>query len=390
MQKAGRCGRWCKRVMVAAPVLLVAGAAYMGWQSSAQSQVETTVAQRRDIAITVNAIGTLQPSQYVDVGAQVSGQILSLLVQPGDNVEQGQLLVEIDPSVQQAIVDAGRAALRGLEAQLQEQLAKHVLARQTLAREQRLNKVGATREETLQQAQAELAVTAARVEHLRAQIVQSEASQRAEETRLGYTRIYAPMSGTVVSVKAREGQTLNATYQTPDILRIADLSVMTVWTDVSEADVRQVQSGQAVSFTTLGAEEEPRRWHGKVRQVLPAPPQSATVEGAESKSDKAVTYTVLFDVDNSDAALMSQMTAQVTFTVLNANQVLSIPVVALQRDAGLSWVWRMEGGDKAVRQDVILGVRNRHLVEVLDGLAEGTPIVLRENEAGQRWSWLQW
>lgn len=390
MQKAGRCGRWCKRVMVAAPVLLVAGAAYMGWQSSAQSQVETTVAQRRDIAITVNAIGTLQPSQYVDVGAQVSGQILSLHVQPGDNVEQGQLLVEIDPSVQQAIVDAGRAALRGLEAQLQEQLAKHVLARQTLAREQRLNKVGATREETLQQAQAELAVTAARVEHLRAQIVQSEASQRAEETRLGYTRIYAPMSGTVVSVKAREGQTLNATYQTPDILRIADLSVMTVWTDVSEADVRQVQSGQAVSFTTLGAEEEPRRWHGKVRQVLPAPPQSATAEGAESKSDKAVTYTVLFDVDNSDAALMSQMTAQVTFTVLNASQVLSIPVAALQRDAGQSWVWRMEGGDNAVRQDVILGVRNRHLVEVLDGLAEGTPIVLRENEAEQRWSWLQW
>lgn len=389
MQKAGRCGRWCKRMLFAAPVLLVAGGGYIGWQSSAAQQVETTVAQRADIAITVNAIGTLQPSQYVDVGAQVSGQIMRLPVQPGDKVEQGQLLVEIDPSVQQAVVDAGRAALRGLEAQLQEQQAKNLLARQMLAREQRLHKVGATREESLQQAQAELSVTAAKVEHLRAQIAQSEASQRAEETRLGYTRIYAPMSGTVVSVKAREGQTLNATYQTPDILRIADLSVMTVWTDVSEADVRQVQPGQAVSFTTLGIEEEPRRWHGKVRQVLPAPPQAAT-EGAEAKSDKAVTYTVLFDVDNADAALMSQMTAQVTFTVLQADNVLSIPIVALQRDAGQPWVWRIAANDKPVRQDVTVGVRNRHLVEVLDGLSEGTQIVLRENEPEQSWSWLQW
>lgn len=389
MQNAGKCGRWCKRMLFAAPVLLVAGGSYIGWQSSTAQQVETTVAERATIAITVNAIGTLQPSQYVDVGAQVSGQIMRLPVQPGAKVEQGQLLVEIDPSVQQAIVDAGRAALRGLQAQLQEQQAKHLLARQVLAREQRLNKVGATREESLQQAQAELSVTAAKVEHLRAQIAQSEASQRAEETRLGYTRIYAPMSGTVVSVKAREGQTLNATYQTPDILRIADLSVMTVWTDVSEADVRQVQPGQAVSFTTLGVEEEPRRWHGTVRQVLPAPPQPAT-ESAESKSDKAVTYTVLFDVDNSDAALMSQMTAQVTFTVLQADDVLSIPVAALRRDAGQPWVWRITGSDKPVRQDVTLGVRNRHLVQVVDGLSEGTQIVLRENEPEQRWSWLQW
>ncbi|MGG4773528.1 efflux RND transporter periplasmic adaptor subunit [Alcaligenaceae bacterium 429] len=376
-------------MLFAAPVLLVAGGGYIGWKSSAAQQVETTVAERADIAITVNAIGTLQPSQYVDVGAQVSGQIMRLPVQPGDKVEQGQLLVEIDPSVQQAVVDAGRAALRGLEAQLQEQQAKNLLARQMLAREQRLHKVGATREESLQQAQAELSVTAAKVEHLRAQIAQSEASQRAEETRLGYTRIYAPMSGTVVSVKAREGQTLNATYQTPDILRIADLSVMTVWTDVSEADVRQVQPGQAVSFTTLGIEEEPRRWHGKVRQVLPAPPQTTT-EGAEAKSDTAVTYTVLFDVDNADAALMSQMTAQVTFTVLQADNVLSIPIVALQRDAGQSWVWRIAANDKPVRQDVTVGVRNRHLVEIVDGLSEGTQIVLRENEPEQSWSWLQW
>eukprot|EP01032_Pedospumella_encystans_P001582 gene1582-1837_t len=87
--------------------------------------------------------------------------------------------------------------------------------------------------------------------NLAAQIAQTQATLQADEARLGYTRIFAPMAGTVVSVDAREGQTLNATYQTPNVLRIADLSSMTVWSEVSEADVRRVKPGMAVYFTTL-------------------------------------------------------------------------------------------------------------------------------------------
>jgi macrolide-specific efflux system membrane fusion protein len=90
------------------------------------------------------------------------------------------------------------------------------------------------------------------VAHIQTQITQNAATVQADEVRLGYTRIYAPMDGTVVNVEAREGRTLNATYRRPAILRIADLSVMTVWTEVSEAEVRKVRAGMPVARPSAG------------------------------------------------------------------------------------------------------------------------------------------
>src|SRR5690606_8009890 len=133
-----------------------------------------------DIEATVTAIGTLQPRSYVDVGAQVSGQILKLKVEPGAQVAKGDLLVEIDPSVQRATVDAGRASLAGLRAQLAEQQAQHRLAGQQLQRQQQLSAHEATREEDLQTAQANLAMAVARMDHLKAQISQTQASLQAD------------------------------------------------------------------------------------------------------------------------------------------------------------------------------------------------------------------
>jgi len=127
---------------------------------------------------------------------------------------------------------------------------------------------GSTRDEDLQTAYAALRAARATIGELRAQIDGAQATLKGDEAQLGYTKIYAPMSGTIVTADAREGQTLNATYQTPTILRIADLSTMTIWTQVSEADVLKVRPGMAVYFTTLGASE--RRWTSKVRQILPA------------------------------------------------------------------------------------------------------------------------
>jgi macrolide-specific efflux system membrane fusion protein len=337
---------------------------------------------RGDVEATVTAIGTLQPRRYVDVGAQVSGQITRLLVAPGATVEKGTLLVEIDPSVQRATVDAGRASLAGLRAQLAEQQAQHRLAQQQWDRQQQMARDGATREEDVQSAQAQLAGAAARVEHLKAQIAQTQATLQADEARLGYTRIYAPMAGTVVTVEAREGQTLNATYQTPNILRIADLTAMTVWTDVSEADVRRVKQGMPVYFTTLGSagQDQPRRWHSHVRQVLPAP------------ATKAVAYTVLFDVDNLDAELMPQMTAQVVFVTARAEQVLTVPLVAVQPGAqeGEQVVRVLNARGQPEPRTVHTGVRSRHRVAVPQGLQEGEPVITGEtvNAGGLRW--LQW
>lgn len=186
--------------------------------------VSTVAVTRADIESSVTALGTLQPRRYVDVGAQASGQIRNLHVEVGDQVHKGQLLVEIDPSTQQAKLDAGRFSIDNLKAQLAEQRAQLKLAQQQLKRQRDLAAVGATREEDLQTAEAQLNVTQARIDMYQAQIRQANASLRSDEAELGYTRIFAPMDGTVVAVDAREGQTLNAQQQTPLILRIAKLS----------------------------------------------------------------------------------------------------------------------------------------------------------------------
>ena len=368
------------------------------WASRPVTAYDHVVVTQSDVESTVTAIGTLQPRRYVDVGAQVSGQITRLLVVPGAQVNKGQLLVEIDPSVQRATVDAGRASLTGLRAQLAEQRAQHRLASQQWARQQQLDREGATRAEDVQTAEAQLAGAAARMEHLKAQIDQTQATLKADEARLGYTRIYAPMAGTVVSVDAREGQTLNATYQTPNVLRIADLTAMTVWTDVSEADVRRVKNGMPVYFTTLGdaGQGTVRRWSGEVRQVLPAPsnsPAQAAAGGAmPAPATKAVAYTVLFDVDNEDAELMPQMTAQVVFVTAKAKNALRIPLIALnaqsEGDAHTVRVLNALGQPEA--RAVRLGVRSRHQVQILEGLKDGERVVTGESTSAGGFRWLQW
>ncbi|MEZ2298277.1 efflux RND transporter periplasmic adaptor subunit [Variovorax sp. RCC_210] len=388
-------------------VAVVAGIAFW-WPDRGAPAYDTVPVARADIEATVTAIGTLQPRKYVDVGAQVSGQVNRLHVQAGDTVKKGQLLVEIDPSVQQATVDAGRASLAGLRAQLADQQAQHRLAGQQLARQRQMAQDEATRLEDLQAAEAAFASAGAKSDNLRAQIDQTQATLKADEARLGYTRIYASMAGTVVSVEAREGQTLNATYQTPNILRIADLGAMTVWTEVSEADVRRVKPAMPVYFTTLGGhgdgrgDEVPRRWQGVVRQVLPAPPvaeNKGATTATPATATKAVAYTVLFDVDNADGELMPQMTAQVAFVTASASNAIAVPLAAITSVTAAGGATGARGSHTArvlasngrpELRTLRVGARSRHHAEVLEGLKEGERLVLGEAKPVTGLGWLQW
>lgn len=330
--------RTARRALLAA-LCLIPVIAVAAWQilPPGRDQFATVQVSRGDIESSVTALGTLQPRRYVDVGAQASGQIHKIHVEVGDVVKEGDLLVEIDPSTQQAKLDAGRFSIDNLKAQLQEQKALHELARQKFQRQQNLAAGGATRAEDVQTAQAELRATQARVEMFQAQIRQAQASLRSDQAELGYTRIYAPMNGTVVALDAREGQTLNAQQQTPLILRIAKLSPMTVWAEVSEADIGHVKPGMTAWFTTLSGGK--RRWNSTVRQILPIPPkpldQTSQGGGSPASSSKSgtgrvVLYTVLLDVDNADNALMAEMTTQVFFVSDQAKNVLTAPIAALQ------------------------------------------------------------
>jgi len=359
--------------------------------------VETVAVRRGSIENAVTALGVLQPQRYVDVGAQVSGQIKRIAVRPGDQVSKGDLLVEIDPAIQQAKVQTDRASLASLRAKLAEQEAELDFARQQAERQIALQTAEATKLEDVQSTQSQLRVTQARIASLKAQIDGAQSTLQGNEALLGYTRIYATMDGTVVTLDAREGQTLNATYQTPNLLRIADLSRMTVWTEVSEADVGRIRPEMPVYFTTLGLQDEAgqaRRWESKLRQVLPAPPAAVNTPAAAQNTapaGKVVLYTALFDVDNADGALMPQMSAQVFFVQGSARNVLLAPMAALSAGNGQKahFSAKVQVDREIQERTVRIGVRDRLNGEVLEGLSEGDQLVtgIQRVKASTRLRW---
>lgn len=388
---AGHSRSWRRRLAMVTVLLLLAAGGWWWWRPPPVTPPTARVT-RADIQLLITATGTVEPRRYVDVGAQVSGQVKRIHVQVGDDVKRGQLLLEIDPDVQQAVVEGARASLASLQAQEVEQRVQMRLASQQLKRRRRLLKQDAATREDLENAEAALEMAQARIASLQARMQETRATLRAEETRLSYTRIYAPMDGTVIALEAREGQTLNATYQTPRMMRIADLATMTVRTRVSEADVQGVTAGMPVWFSPLvaqlGHEEPPRRWHGKVRQVLPAPdlpPGSSQGDGGQDGSASATTptvvnYTALFDVDNADGVLRPQMTAQVSFVARSAPGVLAVPMAALERQPDAppgTYQTRLRLADgSALQRTVRIGVTDLVLGEVLEGLDEGDEVLL--------------
>jgi macrolide-specific efflux system membrane fusion protein len=333
----------------------------------------TAKAQKGDIEDATTALGTLQPLNYVDVGTQVSGQLRRIHVEIGQQVKEGQVLAEIDPILYGTKVEAGRAQAQSLRAQLVEKQAQHALAEEQFERQNRMLKANATSQDAFQSAQTALKTSQAQVAQLRAQIQQVESSLKGDEANLGYTKIYAPMTGTVVSQPARQGQTINATQQAPTIVRIADLSTMTVWTQVSEADVNKLKIGQDAYFTTLGKPDQ-KRW-GKLRQILPTP----------EILNNVVLYNALFDVPNTEGDLGIQMSAQVFFVHAAAKDAILVQLSALaQADKGKGrGAKKQEGAAILVMQDgkpeprpVTVGVKNRVQAQILSGLDEGAEVVI--------------
>ncbi|MDH4990679.1 efflux RND transporter periplasmic adaptor subunit [Aquamicrobium lusatiense] len=342
---------------------------------------ETATIVRQDVENTVTATGKIQPHAYVDVGAQVSGQLKRLHVAAGEQVGHGQLLAEIDAEVQAAKVEGIEADLARLNAELAEQEAGLAYAERQNERHLHLSRTSAVSAAAFDESRRDRDILLARIDASKARIRQMQADLRAERAALNHARIVAPMSGTVVSVDAKEGQTLNANYDTPLILRIADLDTMTVWTEVSEADVVKLHDGMPLWFTTLGRPE--RKWHAKLRQVLPVPPRADgktdAAAASASGSGNVVRYTALFDVGNAGGELRAGMTAQVFFVIEAARDVLAVPVSAIDED-GTVRVLQEEG--TIVSRPVETGIATRFLVEVKHGLAEGEKVVTGEMPAG--------
>lgn len=306
--------------IIAAAVLV--GALVFGWQmiwgGEKAPEYQTAEVTRGDLEVTISAAGKIVAKDSVAVGAQVSGQLTELVVEAGDQVQKGDLLAKIDATIATTNVEANRAQLRELQASRKQQDASLALAKANAERATMLFEADAIARADYEAALSESVVAAGRLEAIDAQISRQSSTLRANMATLEFTNIYAPISGTVVSIEAVEGQTLNANQTAPTILTLADLSVMTVETDVSEADVLRIATNQPAWFTTLGDSE--RRWETTVRQVLPTP---------EVLND-VVLYKALLDIANPEGRLKPQMTAQVFFVTGSAKQAVLVPVTALQ------------------------------------------------------------
>jgi macrolide-specific efflux system membrane fusion protein len=332
--------------------------------SSANENVTSVRVAKGDIENTVTATGTVSPKSYVDVGAQVSGQIMQLYVEAGDIVKEGDLLVEIDTTVLETKVESSKAELAYQKAQLKDRESKLTLAKLAYDRQKELLANGATSQEAHENAEAALFSAEASIDMIRAQIQQTESSLKENQANLKYAKIYAPMSGTVSTISVKKGQTLNSNMNTPTILQIADLSTVTVGAEVSEADVAKLKKGMEVYFKTLGSSNV---WRTKLSKIEPTP----------TVTNNVVLYKAIFDVDNSDGELMNSMTAQVFFVISSAKDVPLIPVTAISRrdtNSSRAMVMLQKADGAFAPAPIEIGVSNRVQIEVKSGLNEGDMI----------------
>lgn len=384
-------------------VLVVYGLWYGLWKRNDDAVIYTTeTVARGDIENLVTATGTIQPRDYVDVGAQVSGQLEKLHVDVGSDVKAGDLLAEIDATVYAAKVDATRAQLRNQQAQLLDREAQLQLATINFQRTKNLFKEEAATSESLETAEASLKSAGAQLKALQAQIEQTESTLRVEAANLNYAKIYAPIDGTVVSITSRQGQTLNTNQMAPTIMRVADLSTMTVQTQVSEADIGKLRTEMPVYFTTLGSQG--RRWYSKLDRIQPTP----------EVLNNVVLYNALFDVPNENRLLMTQMSTQVFFIESQAKDALVVPMSAIsfppsrgerqsgkthsaernkfreninstdEKSAARPAIVKIMKADGSIEdRRVLVGVASRVQAQILEGVAEGEKIVSGSSRAGQ-------
>jgi len=349
--------------------LVVAGAGAFGYHrafGAAKVVYATATVERGDVESTVVAAGILQPVKYVDVGAQTSGKLKSLKVKRGDMVTEDQLLAEIEPVLADAALTSATATLANVTAQRADKQAQLVLAQAQKTRNDDLfaRQMISANDRDVTRAAYDAAF--AEVAALSAQVKQAAAAVDTAKANLGYTKITAPMAGEVVSITTLEGQTINANQQAPNILRIADIGTITVWAQVSEADIVRVKPGQDVYFTILG---DSRRWTSTIRQILPTP----------ELINNVVFYDVLFDVPNPERVLDIQMTAQVFIVRARAKNALLIPTAAIG-NAGEGahinvQVLNAAGGVES--RAITIGIKSEIMAEITNGLAENEQVVIR-------------
>ena len=345
-------------------VTAVGGGMWYWWTSGTPPiAYKTVLVDRGPITAIVTASGTVNPVMSVQVGSQVSGKIAKLSADFNSPVTQGQVLAQIDQQPFKARVSQARAAVksaRGNLAKVRNMTAQRKLERDRMSA---LIPEAFVSQADLDLAETNLRAAKANVEIMQAQLDQAQAALASAELDLGYTTIYSPVNGIVVSRNVDVGQTVAATFQTPTLFVIAqDLTRMQVEANVSEADIGGVGESKPAHFRV---DAYPKQlFEGTVTQVRNAPISIQNV----------VTYDVVIAVDNPELKLKPGMTANVTIVTARKEDPLRIPNGALRFrmptvpvDKKATRVWVLDRDHRPRQVDVTTGIADSLSTEIVTG-----------------------
>ncbi len=319
-EEGGR--RWLRRLAIAGGIALVIGGGVL-WRAKHRppppAKYTTQAVSTGDIVEKVQATGAVQPLLQVNVGAQVNGRIVRVLVDFNSVVHKGDVLAEIDPTIYGTQVSQQQANLAAQRAQLESNKAQEAAAKVAFERIQRLYEQNLAAKGDLDTARGQYEVAVANTQQAQAAIGSIAAQLNQSRTNVEYTKIYSPVDGVVVTRSIDPGATVVASFQAPVLFVIAqDLRHMRVLADVDEADVGKLEEGMKADCVVDAFPGE--IFHGVVNQVRFSP---NTVQGV-------VTYSAVVEVDNPDEKLRPGMTATVTIATHEAKGALRVPNAALR------------------------------------------------------------
>ena len=369
MKQIGKKG-WIT-IAVVAVIVIVGIVKCSGGKKEEKISFDTAKVMKTNIQTNITATGTIEPVTSVTVGTQVSGIVSHLYVDYNSVVKKGQVIAELDRTNLISELNTAKANLSSAQSSLNYQLSNY-------NRYKELHEKGLVSADEFE---------SARLQYLQAkeQVNTSKESVQKAQTNLGYATITSPIDGVILSKSVEEGQTVAASFNTPELFVIAqDLTNMRVIADIDEADIGGVKEGQRVSFTVDAFPDD--HFEGQVTQVR----QQATTES------NVVTYEVVISAPNKDLKLKPGLTANVTIYTLEKNDVLAAPAKALRFQPNEAFlqkgetiddcegdhkVWTKEGTVFKAHK-VEIGTTNGIMTEIVSGIKEGTEVLTDFNISG--------
>ena len=358
--------------LIVAGVIIIALAVYAlsGSKKKEEISFETVAVAPANIMNSITATGTIEPVTSVTVGTQVSGIVSKLYVDYNSVVKKGQVIAELDKTNLMSQLNTAKTQLATAQSQLNYQTTNF------------------NRYKTLYQKGLVAADEYAKLSYTQAkeQVASAKEEVQRAQTNLGYATITSPIDGVVLSKSVEEGQTVAASFSTPELFKIAqDLTNMQVVADVDEADIGDVKEGERVSFTVDAYPDD--TFEGTVKQVR----QEATT------TNNVVTYEVVISAPNADLKLKPGLTANVTIYTAERKGVLSVQSKALrftpqketvgkmkivdQTGNAKNKVWTIEGNN-IVAHEVNIGMTDGTNTQILNGISAGTKVITGLNVIG--------